>query len=798
MASHSNTAAMKWSIAPLFAMASLGIFSITCVHRPATITTRGPEVVAFRAIPFGITDVKLLDGPFKKATELNIKSLLNYEPDRLLAGFRREAGLKPKAEQYHGWEDNTLAGHSLGHYLSACALMYQTTGDQRFLDRVNYIVAELDSCQQASKNGYIGAFKDGQKIFEEAVAKGNIRSAGFDLNGLWSPFYTMHKVMAGLRDAYHLCGNQTALEVEKRFAGWIGTIVTSLPDSSVQKMLHCEHGGINETLADLYGDTGDPQYLKLAGVFYHKAILDSLAAGKDILAGKHANTQIPKLVGLARLYELTGEEQDKKSALFFWDRVVHHHTYVTGGNGDNEYFGPPDKLRDRLGPYTTESCNVYNMLKLTRHLFMWDAGAAEADVYERMLLNHIHSAQHPEDGRVIYNLSLDMGGRKEYEDPYWFTCCVGTGMENHSKYAWDIFYHNDRELFVSQFIAAELNWKEKGLKLVQQTQFPDEQGTTLTIDCEKPVKLALQIRYPSWAKNGLEIKVNGEKQSVRQEPGSFVAIEKTWNKGDKVEVSFPFSLRLESMPDDSNRVAVLYGPVVLAGILGPQEDTAVQNPLYVPVLITGDRNPATWLEPVAGSVNEFRMKDVGKPRNVVLKPFYSVCANHYTVYWDIFTEKDWEAREQSYKEHIAHVKELQQLTIDYVQPGEMQGERDHNFKSENSTPGFFKERANREARDGWFSFEMKTKPNQPMKLVVDYWGGFPGAKTFDILVNDKVIATENLTNKKDGSFIDIQYPIPPDLTHNRQKVTVTFRSANHNTAGPVFGIRMISGSDLNK
>ncbi|HLO58420.1 MAG TPA: beta-L-arabinofuranosidase domain-containing protein [Bacteroidales bacterium] len=765
---------------------------VSCTNKAGTIKTGGREVISFRAIPFEITDVQLLDGPFKKATELNIKSLLNYEPDRLLAGFRREAGLKQKAEQYHGWEDNTLAGHSLGHYLSACALMYKTTGDKQFLDRVNYIVAELDTCQKASPLGYIGAFKDGEKIFENEVAKGKIRTGGFDLNGLWSPFYTMHKVMAGLRDAYELCGNQKALEVESRFAGWIGTIVNDLPDSSVQKMLNCEHGGINEVLADLYGDTGEEKYLKLSQVFYHKAILDSLLAGKDVLPGKHANTQIPKLIGLARQYELTGDQNERKSAEFFWDRVVHHHSYVTGGNGNSEYFGPADKLRDRLGPYTTESCNVYNMLKLTRHLFMWDASAAEADVYERMLLNHIHSAQNPVDGRVIYNLSLDMGGRKEFEDPYWFTCCVGTGMENHSKYGWDIYYHNDEELFVSQFIASQVTWKDKAVKVEQKTAFPDEQGTTFTMDCEKPVKFTLQVRYPYWAKEGFTILVNGKEIKIKSEPGSFVTIKRTWNKGDKVEVKMPFSLRLENMPDDSDRVAVLYGPVVMAGILGPEEDPNVPDPLYVPVLITGERNPARWLEPVSGKTNTFLTKNVGKPRDVELVPFYSIYENHYTVYWDLFTYDDWNKREASYKEHMAHVKELQEKTVDFVQPGEMQPERDHNFKSENSTNGFFKERANRESRGGWFSFDMKVKPDKPVALVVDYWGGFPGAKTFDILVNGKVIATEDMKGKAEGQFTDTRYEIPAELTHGKNKVTVTFRAHERNTAGPVFGVRIIT------
>lgn len=782
---------MKPTTRLLFATVVAGSIFSCKPSADSGIRTTGPEVIDFRVLPFEIRDVKLLDGPFKKATELNIQSLMYYEPDRMLAKFRSEAGLQPKAEHYEGWEAMTIAGHSLGHYLTACALMYQTTGDRHFLDRVNYIVAELDTCQQADRTGYIGAFPDGKKILEEEVARGNIRSAGFDLNGIWVPFYTQHKVMTGLNDAYHLCGNEKALEIELRFADWLEGIIINLPDSSVQKMLHCEHGGINEALAQLYGDTGDEKYLKMSRIFHHKAILDSLLLGKDILPNKHANTQIPKIIGLARRYELTGEYNDRKTVEFFWDRVVNHHSYVTGGHCNNEYFGQPDKLRDRLGPNTTETCNVYNMLKLTRHLFLWDPTAAKADFYERALLNHIHSSQHPGDGRVIYNLSLDMGGKKEYQDPLWFTCCIGTGMENHSKYGGDIYYHNNDELFVSQFIASELNWKDKGVVIRQETAYPDEQGTTFFVDCSQPVKFTLQIRYPSWAKDGISLSVNGKNQRIKQQPGSFVAVKRTWKKGDKVEINMPFSLWLETMPDDSNRVAIMYGPVVLAGELGPDQDSAVFDPLYVPVLMTGNRNPAEWTEPVTGKVNEFMTKGIGKPRDVQLRPFHAMHERHYSVYWDMFTEEDWNKREAEYKAQLAKMKELKEKTVDFIQAGEMQPERDHNFKGEKTEPYDFKERAYRESRGGWFSYDMKVLPDQAMVLVVDYWGGFPGSKTFDILVNDKVIATENISNKKDGQFISPEYAIPAELTKGKRKITVTFRAHPKNTAGPVFGVRTI-------
>ena len=755
------------------------------------IRTDGREVVTFAALPFTLTDVKLLEGPFLHATELDARTLLNYEPDRLLAKFYTEAGLKPKAEHYMGWENEMLAGHSLGHYLSACSMMYQTTGDERFLERVNYIVDELKRIQDKDGTGYIGAFTNGKKIFEEEVAKGNIRSQGFDLNGIWSPFYTHHKVMAGLRDAYELCNNQTALEVEKRFAGWIERIASQLTDEQVQKMLRCEYGGISETFADLYSDTGDEKYLKLSGTFYQKSFLDSMKAGKDILPGKHANTNIPKLIALSRVYELTGDSSDRVAAEFFWNTVVNHHSYVTGGNGNNEYFGPPDRLRNRLGEGTTESCNVYNMLKLSEHLFEWEASPKVADFYEKALFNHILSTQNPEDGHVVYNLSLDMGGFKDFQDPEWFTCCIGTGMENHSKYGKNIYYHNDNELYIFQYIASELTLKERGLKVVQKTNYPEEQGTSLEFICGNPVRLAVLVRYPNWAEKGIEILVNGSKKQVKLHKGSFIKIDRKWKTGDRLEVKIPFSLRLESMPDDSDRVAVMYGPLVMAGDLGPVKDSASRDPMYVPVLMTENRDPSSWLKPVEGKVNTFVTVNTGRPRDVEMKPFYKVYNRRYSVYWDLFNEAGWIARQAEYKAELERISKIKEATIDFVQPGEMQPERNHNFKGEKTTPGTFKERKNRESRSGWFSFEMKVKPDLPVSLVVEYWGGFPGAKTFDILVNDNIITTENISLKEDGRFINVQYDVPEEITHGKSKVTVKFLAKEHNTAGPVFGVRTI-------
>lgn len=743
--------------------------------------------------PFALSEVKLLDGPFKHATDLNIKTLLNYEPDRFLARFRSEAGLKPKAESYKGWEAEMLAGHSLGHYLSACAMMYQTTSDSRFLDRVNYIVDELDTIQQANGGGYLGAFTNGKQIFEKEIAKGDIRSQGFDLNGIWSPFYTHHKVLAGLRDAYRLCGNKKALRIEAQFADWIETIIAPLTDEQIQTMLRCEFGGIQEPLAQLYADTGNKKYLNLARVFHHKAIVDPLTNGEDILPGKHGNTQIPKLNAYAVLYELTGNKKDRDAATFFWNTVVHHHSYVTGGNGNYEYFGEPDHLRNRLSDNTTETCNVYNMLKLSEHLFLWKPDAAVADYFERALFNHILATQDPETGHVIYNLSLEMGGHKAYQNPFDFTCCIGSGMETHSKYGGSIYYHNDQSLYVSQYIASEVNWKEQNIQLTQTTKFPEEQGSRFTFNMKKPKILTLYLRYPHWAERGMEIWVNGKQQAVTTQPGSFVAIHRKWKNKDEVQVKFPFTLRLETMPDDSDRIAVFYGPIVLAGDLGPADDTNATAADYVPVFMSEVRNPGAWLEAVPGSVNTFQSKGVGKPRDIVFQPFYKVRDRRYSVYFDLFNEQKWAAYQAAYQAELERKKKLEALTFDAFQPGEMQPERDHHFQGDklNLEENFRGKKARGAERGGWLAFDMKVMKGQPMALVLEYWGGYTGSKTFDILVNDVKIATENISGKKDGAFLDIQYDIPEALTANHDIITIKLMPHEGHRAGPFFFARTI-------
>jgi DUF1680 family protein len=745
-------------------------------------------LIAPRAQPFEPSDVRLLDGPFRHAMELDAKWLLSLEPDRLLSWYRKESGLKPKAQNYGGWESQGIAGHSLGHYLSACSLMWQDTGDTNFLDRVNYVTAELDECQRANSNGFVGAIPDGKRVFAE-VARGDIRTSGFDLNGSWVAWYNLHKLFAGLIDSYRFCDNTNALTIAVRLGDWADETTKNLTDAQWQMMLACEHGGMNESLADLYALTGDKRFLALARKFYHKAMLDPLAEGRDILPGCHANTQIPKIIGAARLYELTGEKKFDAIAGNFFSIVLTNHTYVTGGNSEHEHFGPSGQLNSRLGADTTETCNTYNMLKLDRALFMHQPGAALADYYERALFNHILASQHPEDGRVLYFLTLQPGAQKKWLDPTNdFACCTGTGMENHARYGENIYFHGADELWANQFIASELNWADKGLCVWQETDFPRTAATKFTFACKNPVKVALHIRHPFWATNGFTIKLNGRKLAVASAPQSYATIDRKWKDGDVVEIEMPFSLRTESMPDNASRIAIFYGPILLAGDVGAPGS---QTP--VPVFITENRPVADWVKPADARKLLFRTDDVGRPNDVELQPFYATYAHRHSVYFDVFTDADWKKREAEYAAERVRTRELEACTADFVQLGEMQPERDHNVQGDKSGVGDFKGRKMRHAWDGgWFSFEVAVPTNTPADLVVTYWGGETGQRTFDLLADGGKIATTSLHLDQPDHFLEKTYPLPETLTTNKTKVTVKFSAQPGNYAGGVYGVRVVS------
>lgn len=747
--------------------------------------------IQLQALPFELSEVRLLDSPFKKAMLLDGEYLLRLDPDRLLSWYRKEAGLTPKGEVYGGWESQGLAGHSLGHYLTACSMMFAATGDARFRERVGYIVKELAECQAANGNGYLAAIPNGKTIFQQ-VAAGDIRSKGFDLNGGWVPWYNLHKLFAGLLDANYYCANEQALVIVKKLGDWANDVTSRLTDEQFQRMLACEHGGMNDSLAELYARTGDDKYLSLSRRFHHKAVLDPLSRQEDRLQGLHANTQIPKLIGLARRYELTGDNADKTAAEFFWDRVVHHHSYVIGGNSEGEHFGAPDKLDARLGASTCETCNTYNMLKLTRHLFSWQPKAEYADYYERALYNHILASQDPKDGMFCYFMPLKAGSRKSYSTPHdSFWCCVGSGMENHARYGEGIYFHAADQLWINLYIPSELQWREKGITLTQVSKYPEDSNINFLVKTEKPVELSMKFRYPAWAKDGITLKVNGQRQTFDGLPGSYVEVKRTWRNGDRVDLQIPFSLRTEAIPDNPNRIAVLFGPLVLAGEVGPEDDAAANLNTYAPVLVTGGKSLNSWLKPVRGQAATFQTVGVGRPNDLKLYPYYQMHHRRYSVYWDVFTNEQWSSREAEYKKEFEAQRQLEANTIDFAQPGEMQPERDHNMQGERTITGENQGRKWRHAGDGWFSFDVKVLPDTAVALVCTYWGGETGPRTFDVLVDGVVVATQSLQNNKPGSFFDVTYPIPLELTRGKNKVTVRFQARAGNTAGGLYGLRVV-------
>ena len=515
---------------------------------------------------FPLRDVRILDGPFRDAQQRDLAYLLSLDPDRLLHTFRLNAGLPTTAKPYGGWEAPTveLRGHSLGHYLTACALLYEATGDERLKARVLGLVGELRKVQQAlpargMSPGYLSAFPE--ELFDRVEARQNV----------WAPYYTLHKILAGLLDVHRATGDPAALEVAKGMAAWVGLRARRLTDAQWQAMLETEFGGMEDALTELYVTTGDPEHLRLARLFDHRSVFDPLARGEDPLDGLHANTQIPKAIGAARDCEVTGEARYCAVSETFWQRVALHRSYAIGGHSEDEHFSPVAHLSRHLGESTAETCNTYNMLKLTRRLFLRDADPSRIDFYERGLFNHVLASQDPATGMVTYYVALEPGAWRSYstpEDSFW--CCVGTGMENPARYGEAVYARQADALLVNLFIPSQLSWAEKGLTLRQETRFPDEERTRLVLRLEKPLRLALRLRHPAWAGEGFAVSVNGQDQPVESGPSSYATVEREWHDGDVVEARLPMSLRFEPTADDPSRGAFLYGPIVLAADLGAE------------------------------------------------------------------------------------------------------------------------------------------------------------------------------------------------------------------------------------
>jgi DUF1680 family protein len=756
------------------------------------------DKVPAAAVPFRLEDVRLLDGPFREAMLRDQKYLLELDADRLLHNFRVTAGLPSAARPLGGWEDpkGELRGHSVGHYLTACALMFASTGDARFKDKANGIVAELAKVQAAlPARGYHPGFLSAypEEFFDRVEKQAQV----------WAPYYTLHKIMSGLLDMYLYCDNRQALEIVTKMADWVNFRVGRLTAEQHQASLETEHGGMNDVLANLYAVTGRAEDLDLALKFNHKRLFDQWAAGEDKLDRLHGNTQFPKVIGAVREYTLTGEKRLLDIGRFFWDRVALHRSFVIGGNTNGESFFPVDQFSRNLGPSSTETCNTYNMLKLTRALFALEPTAEKMDFYERGLYNHILASQDPATGMVCYYVPLRPGAFKTYSTPnesFW--CCVGTGMENHAKYGDTIYFHDDRSLYLNLFIASELTWKERNLVVRQETRFPEEDTTRLTFQCPTPVPMTLKIRIPSWAHSGITVAINGKKQTTDSRPGSYVAIDRTWNSRDRVEIRLPMSLHLEALPDDPKTIAILYGPIVLAGDLGKSGLDDLRRygpsapplnrvvPITVPALVGEVKDVTSRLTPAAGAPLNFEMNGLGKPQDVRLIPFFRASDIRYTVYWKVLSPEEWDKAKTERAARESRRQQIERATVDAVDIDREQSERDHGLQGENSSQAYFGGKRTREARNGWFSYTLKVLPNAPMTLVCTFVGSEGRRRAFDILVDGDKVATPSLEIHPTELF-DMEFQLPEALTRGKQIITVKFQALPGSTAGSVYDVRII-------
>jgi len=599
-----------------------------------------PNITA-KAQSFNLNNIKLLNSRFKDNMERDANWMLSISNASLLHAWRLNAGIASNAKPLGGWESPNceLRGHIMGHILSGLALIYASTGEMVYKQKADSLVTALAECQQVlDEGGYLSAFP---KQFINRAIKGE---------WVWAPWYTIHKVMAGLTDMYLYAGNKQALDIAEKMSGWAFHKLEPLTPQQLGTMEKTEFGGMSEVAYNLYAITGNKNDKRLAELFYHHAILDPLANKEDKLAGFHANTQIPKIIGAARGYELTHDDTLKTIAEFFWQTVIDHHTFATGGNSDQEFFFTPDQISKHITATTTETCNTYNMLKLTRHLFTWTADAKYADYYERALYNHILPSQEAGTGMVTYLQSLKPGLFKTYsshDDSFW--CCVGTGFENHAKYAEAIYYHTDNGIYVNLFIPSELNWGEKGFKIVQQTSYPEESVTNLTVKEAPPrIPFSLYIRYPHWAMSGAKITINGKIVKISEKPGSYIELKRVWKTGDKVVVNFPMSLRLIPANDNAKVAAIAYGPLLLAGDMGtdginPPAPFAKDQLEFVKYNIPEDvissltvkkRKLTEWLTPLAGKQLTFETKDVGA-RPITMIPYYQIDKQRYVLYWNL-------------------------------------------------------------------------------------------------------------------------------------------------------------------
>ena len=763
---------------------------------------------------FPIGDVTLLDGPLKKARDLNIKTLLQYDCDRLLAPYRKEAGLEPKAKTYPNWDG--LDGHVGGHYLTAMA-MNAATGNEECRKRMEYMISELQECADANiKNhpewgrGYVGGMPNSERIWS-TFKKGDFGT----YFGSWAPFYNLHKMYAGLRDAWLYCGNEQAKRLFLGFCDWAIDLTAGLTDDQMERMLGNEHGGMNEVLADAYAITKEKKYLDVARRFSHRRLLTPMSQRQDNLDNMHANTQVPKVVGFERISELSGDETYHNAADFFWDIVTGERSLAFGGNSRREHFPSreacTDFINDIDGP---ETCNTNNMLKLTEDMHRRNPEARYADYYELATFNHILSSQHPEHGGYVYFTPARPRHYRNYSAPneaMW--CCVGTGMENHGKYGQFVYTHKGDALFVNLFVASELNWKEKGMVLRQETQFPYAETSRITVtQCTARNAQTILVRYPAWVKPGeFEVKVNGQPVSIVTGPSSYVSIDRKWKKGDVIDITFPMHNSVKYLPNVPQYVALMHGPILL-GMKTGTEDLAhliaddsrfgqyaggKKLPIdKAPILINDNIDGiADQLQPVAGKPLHYTLAT--KMENGIhneLMPFFEIHDSRYMIYWLALTEQNYRGYLDNLAKQEQERQALEARTVDKVQPGEQQPETDHKMETDRSNVGNTNDTFYRDARDGhYFSYLMQTGGQTELSLQLKYWGvGEWKTHEFDIYVDDVLVKEVNNTGKyRISEFKYETYPVPAELLKGKQQVRVKFVAKPRKQIGEIYEVRLV-------
>lgn len=752
---------------------------------------------------FKLSEVRLLESPFKDAEQTDLNYMLQLDPDRLLAPFLREAGLVPKAASYGNWESFGLDGHTAGHYLSALSQMYASTGNTECKKRLDYMVSELARCQQKNNNGYVGGVPGGNKMWLQ------VKTGDFsEYNKKWVPWYNLHKLFAGLRDCYLLAGNKQAKDIFIKLTAWAYNELEGLSTEQMQQMLASEHGGMNEVCADAAVITGDDKYRLLAEKFCHLAILSPLTQKQDKLSGLHANTQIPKVIGFERIAELNGDSTYHNAARFFWSTVKNNRSISIGGNSVREHFNPTDNfatmLESEQGP---ETCNSYNMLKLTRMLFMRDPRAEYIGFYERLLYNHILSSQHPKRGGFVYFTPIHPQHYRVYstaDETFW--CCVGTGMENHGKYGELIYTHTDADVYVNLFIPSVLKWKEKGVQLVQQTKFPESEKSELSLSLDRPGRFSIYIRKPEWVKgDAFTVIVNNQPMQDAHSMAEYIQLNRSWKTGDKITVILPMKNTIEYLPDHSPWVSFLHGPVVLASPTDPADLAGLRGdssrwghialgPFYplskAPLILKEGGALGDALQPVDSHALTFSISGrIVQPgfKNLLLMPFYKVHDTRYVLYWPVTSKDSIGQKERELEMLDERYVKYANRTVDVVTPGEQQPETDHSLSAEKSATGTFENRHWRSA-SAYFSYKMRMTPG--VKSLYIAYNGKEKDRDFDIYIDDVKIAHVKLDQSGTDDLVGKEYSVPEQLKANKS-VTIKFLASPGSQTASIYDVRLL-------